>query len=96
MIIEREKVPETTMFQSILPGEVFCTEEGSRNRIVTYYIKLSETVYDEYGSNYSGECSNYSEEGFNAVDLADGMPTFFYSYDKCIVKHTAKIIFTEN
>ena len=89
MIIEREKMPDSTLFQSIQPGEVFCAESGSRNRVVDYYIKLSETVYDEYGDDYDGE-------PYNAIDLTDGRPVLFRYDEKCIVKHTAKIIFTEN
>ena len=89
MIIEKEKTLQTTMFQFVLPGEVFCTEDGGGNQMVEYFMKFSENVYDEDGADYGGK-------GFNAVDLANGVPTFFYDYEKCIVKHTAKIIFTEN
>lgn len=89
MIIEREKMPDPTLFQSIQPGEVFCAESGSRNRVVDYYIKLSDNTYDEYGADYDGET-------YNAVDLATGRPVFFHSSEKCIVKPTAKLIFVEN
>lgn len=89
MIIEREKTPNIILFQSIKPGEVFCVERDSISRIVNYYIKLSETVYDEYGDDYDGE-------PYSAIDLTDGRPVFFQYDEKCIVKPTAKLIFAEN
>ena len=84
MIIEKEKIPQAIPFNKVSPGEVFCFE--SDRNAVNYYIKLEEKVYTSGGDDYGGE--------YNAVNLATGVPRGIHYAEKCIVKHTAKIIFT--
>lgn len=84
MIIEKEKIPQAIPFDKVSPGEVFCFE--SDRNAVNYYIKLEETVYTSGGDEYGDE--------YEAVNLSTGTPIEVHYAEKCIVKHTAKIIFT--
>lgn len=86
MIIEKEKVPQAIPFDNVSPGEVFCFE--CAHNTIRYYMKLNETVYTSSGDEYGEE--------YDAVDLSTGTPIEVHYGEKCIVKHTAKIIFTEN
>ncbi len=86
MIIEKEKIPQAIPFDNVLPGEVFCFEDDFNAS--NYYMKLAETVYTSSGDEYGEE--------YDAVNLSNGSPIEIYYGTKCIVKHTAKIIFTEN
>lgn len=84
MIIEREKMPQAIPFEKVSPGEVFCFE--SERNTVNYYMKLEETVYTSSGDEYGEE--------YDAVNLSTGTPIEVHYGEKCIVKPTAKIIFT--
>ena len=84
MIIEREKMPQAIPFEKVSPGEVFCFE--SDRNAVNYYIKLEETVYTSSGDEYGDE--------YEAVNLSTGTPIEVHYAEKCIVKPTAKIVFT--
>ena len=84
MIIEKEKMPQAIPFEKVAPGEVFCFE--SERNTVNYYMKLEETVYTSSGDEYGDE--------YDAVNLSTGTPIEVHYAEKCIVKHTAKIIFT--
>lgn len=86
MIIEREKMPQAIPFYEVPSGEVFCFEYA--HNTIRYYMKLSETVYTSSGDEYGKE--------YDAVNLATGCPVEIHNSEKCIVKPTAKLIFTEN
>ena len=83
MRIEKEKCPKICTFDSIGNGEVFVLNNNPNE----YYMKLKFMVYSENG-----------EDGFQyeAIRLSDGDPVTVYFNEKCIIKSTAKIIFTED